>query len=283
MRILFVGVFTEGSTNNPQRDCLRKLNHIVDEFSYRSIPNCNSALVLQSVKQNYDMLLIAKAPEIMITTIESFKQNNPDSVTVYWFMDALCNYTSQMQNITATCDYAYFDKENVRQLGLQVNSNCRYVCEGYDENVDRPFDISKEYDVSFIGSIQGNHEDRNTIINSIPDIKIITNAYGVDHSFEVSKSRININHCTAGGASDRIYKILAAKGFLLTNDWVGRELTGLVDGIDLVIYNDVEDVNNKIKLYLTDVDSRDKIAESGFRTVQKLNRLEWAKGITDEK
>ena len=57
----------------------------------------------------------------------------------------------------------------------------------------------------------------------------------------------------------------------------------MVDGIDLVIYNDVEDVNNKIKLYLTDVDSRDKIAESGFRTVQKLNRLEWAKGITDEK
>jgi spore maturation protein CgeB len=97
------------------------------------------------------------------------------------------------------------------------------------------------------------------------------------------RERINLNICTDAGASDRIYKILAAGGFLLTNEWEGRELTGLVDGRDLVIYNDIGDLNNKINLYLDDVDRREKIAESGFRTVQKLNRLEWAKYITYEK
>ena len=56
MKILFLGVFTEGSTNNSQRDCLRKLGHKVDEFSYRSINNFNR--VLSRVEEDYDILFI---------------------------------------------------------------------------------------------------------------------------------------------------------------------------------------------------------------------------------
>ena len=47
-----------------------------------------------------------------------------------------------------------------------------------------------------------------------------------------------------------MYKILAAGGFLLTDDWYGRELTGLVDGEDLVIYNNISDLQEKIIYYL---------------------------------
>ena len=37
-------------------------------------------------------------------------------------------------------------------------------------------------------------------------------------------------------------------GFLLTDDWEGRELTGLKDGIDLVVYKNIEDLKSKIKI-----------------------------------
>jgi len=280
MKILFVGVFSEGSTNNPQRDCLRQLGHIVDEFSYRSITNCNSALVLHSIKQDYDMLLIAKAPEIMTSTIKLFKQNNPGSITVLWFMDPIRSYNNVMMEKTAVCDIAYFDKKNVLSIAKKYNKNSHYLCEGFDESSDYKHNVPTEYDVSFIGNIYNN---RDSFLANIPNIKLLSGVYGSDHSLEVSKTRINLNICTDAGASDRIYKILAAGGFLLTNEWEGRELTGLVDGRDLVIYNDIGDLNNKINLYLDDVDRREKIAESGFRTVQKLNRLEWAKYITYEK
>ena len=52
MKILFIGVFTEGSTNNSQRDCIRSLGHTVDEFPYRSISNFN--IELQKIKDQID-------------------------------------------------------------------------------------------------------------------------------------------------------------------------------------------------------------------------------------
>ena len=48
---------------------------------------------------------------------------------------------------------------------------------------------------------------------------------------------------------DRVYKVMAAGGFLLTNDWIGREEM-FVDGEHLVIFNDPQDLAEKIKFYL---------------------------------
>ena len=89
--------------------------------------------------------------------------------------------------------------------------------------------------------------------------------------------------CTDNCASDRIYKILAAGGFLLTDDWEGRELTGLVDGEHLVIYNDVLDLQEKIVYYLKNEKLRNKISKQGNNKVKKLTRKEWANELLLER
>ena len=256
MKILFIGVFTEGSTNNPQRDCLRKLGHEVDEFSYRSISNFN--ISLQEIK-DYDIILISKGNGISQYTMSELKKNNKK--IVYWFMDPAETFTSEMAMKTHYSDVAYFDKVKTLKLAKTFNPNSFYLCEGYDENVDIKQNVEKEYDISFIGNIYGNRKE---IIERLNNVEIISSAYGLQHSIEVGKSKINLNICTDNCASDRVYKILAAGGFLLTDDWEGRELTGLVDGEDLIIYNDIKDLKEKIKLYLVNEKERNIISKKQF-------------------
>ena len=121
--------------------------------------------------------------------------------------------------------------------------------------------------------------NRSTVLERLNNVKIISSAYGLQHSIEVGKSRINLNICTDNCASDRVYKILAAGGFLLTDDWYGRELTGLVDGEDLIIYNDISDLQEKIVYYLNNKDLRNRISKNGMEKVKKLTRMEWANAI----
>ena len=154
------------------------------------------------------------------------------------------------------------------------------MCEGYDETIDVVQDVNKKYDISFIGNVYNNRGD---VLDNIENIKIISNAYGKQHSIEVGKSKINLNICTDNGASDRVYKILAAGGFLLTDDWEGRELTGLEDDKHLVIYKNIDDLKNKIKFYLKYNNERERIAKGGLKAVKNLTRDAWARGIVDEK
>jgi len=268
MRILFVGVFTEGSTNNSQRDCLRNLGHDVEEFPYRSISNFN--IVLQE-KTGYDIVLIAKGNGTSKYTMGKLKHNNKK--IVYWFPDPATTFTMEMAEKAMLSDIAFFDKKS----SLEKAKLGRYICEGYDESVDFVQNVKKEYDISFIGNVYGN---RSTVLGRLNDVKIISSAYGLQHSIEVGKSRINLNICTDSCASDRVYKILAAGGFLLTDDWYGRELTGLVDGEDLVVYKDISDLQEKIIYYLNNEDLRNKISKSGMKNVKKLTRMEWANEVT---
>ena len=271
MKILFIGVFTEGSTNNSQRDCIRSLGHTVDEFPYRSISNFN--IELQKIK-DYDIILLSKGNGISQYTMKKLKENNKK--IIFWFMDPAKTYTSEMAMKTHFSDIAYFDKIKTLNIAKKFNKNSFYLCEGYDESADFIQNVKKQYDISFIGNVYGN---RSTVLERLNNVKIISSAYGLQHSIEVGKSRINLNICTDNCASDRVYKILAAGGFLLTDDWYGRELTGLVDGEDLVIYNNISDLQEKIIYYLNNKDLRNKISKSGMKKVKKLTRMEWTNAI----
>ena len=91
---------------------------------------------------------------------------------------------------------------------------------------------------------------------------------------------INLNFCTSNGASDRVYKILAAGGFLLTEDWHGREEL-FKDGKDLIIFKNMQDLKQKIDFFIKRPEDRKRVANSGLETVQNYTRLNWAKRIIE--
>ena len=281
MKILFIGVFDrEGkSTNLSQLIAFKNIGYEVTGYNYRQkaalIGNENRDKdLLATVKnRNFDLVIYSKCN---VVSLETFKQINNLTKTCLWFMDPLITYNQEMKNKTALVDYFCCDKENVLNEALKINKNSFHICEGFDNNIEKPHDIEKIYDVSFIGNIYGH---RDSFLEKIKKpVKVLSNAFGQRHSVEVSKSKINLNFCTSDGASDRVYKILAAKGFLITDDWSNRE-KHFVDGEDCVIFKDIEDLNKKIDYYLNNPKKAETIAINGYNTVQKFNRLNWAKQI----
>ena len=191
-------------------------------------------------------------------------------------MDPLITYNKEMQIKTSLVDYFCCDKKDVLQLAKTINKNSYHVFEGFDSKNDFPIDCIKEHDVTFIGNIYGDRKDKLASITT--KVNVVSNAFGRKHADVVSRSKINLNFCTSNGASDRVYKTLAAKGFLLTDDWEGRDEI-FKDNQDLVIYKDIDDLNNKIEFYLDNWEQAEAIANHGYKTVQKFTRSSWAKRI----
>ena len=100
---------------------------------------------------------------------------------------------------------------------------------------------------------------------------------GVGYDFELSKiyrqSKINLNitlHCIETGASQRIFDIMAAGGFMLSN--YQKELTELfVPGEEIVLYHNMEELQQLVEYYLTHEEERERIAKKGQEKVLRLH------------
>jgi hypothetical protein len=283
MKILFVGVFdtTKKSTNTSQLLAFKKLGHQVSGYNYREkariygLVERDKELSYIIENNNYSLVVFSKCNRV---SYDVFKKATQKTKTCLWFMDPLQTYDDEMKRKSALVTYVCCDKENVVNEALKYNPSTFRVCEGYDQDVDKPRECNKLYDVSFIGNIYG---PRKNIIDSIEaEVKVIDGAYGTSHSEEVSKTKINLNFCTNSGASDRVYKIMAAEGFLLSNEWFGREQY-FEDGKECVIFRDIDDLNAKIKFYLDNPALRKQIAKAGKKAVNKFDRLSWARKIVE--
>ena len=283
MKILFVGVFDTNrkSTNTSQLVSFKRLGHEVWGYNYKAkaallgATERDKRLVSTIAIGAFDLVVFSKCnflPESV------FVESRRHAKTCLWFMDPITTYSENMKRKTGLVDYFCCDKESVLLVAQKINLNSFHVHEGFDSDVDKPCEVPNEYDVSFIGNLYG---PRALLLNQINvPVKVINGVYGKEHAKEVSKSRINLNFCTDNDASDRVYKILATKGFLLSNDWYKRDKY-FINGEDCVIFNDSEDLNKKIEYYLQNPELRKKIALSGFKKVQQFNRINWAKRIIE--
>lgn len=283
MKILFVGVFdtNKRSTNTSQLISFKRLGHEVTGYNYRqrallSGRRARDVNLYETIlKGKFDLVVFSKCNGISLAL---FKKAKGLTKTCLWFMDPLQTYDKEMRIKTGLVTYFCCDKKNVLTVAKEFNKNSFHVCEGYDEDVDKPHTLEKEYDVSFIGNVYG---DRSVTIDSIDkEVSVINNAYGEQHAMEVSKSHINLNLCTDEGASDRVYKIMAAGGFLLSNDWEGRK-EYFTNGKECVIFKDTKDLNDKIDYYLKNPEMVEQIAKHGQEAVKAFSRISWASKIVE--
>jgi len=281
MKILFVAVFDNSykSTNNSQLRSLIQSGHHVVGYNFRENAkkmgfSKRDEHLLEIIKAgNFDHVLVSKGENINI--LDKAREHSKISL---WFMDPLSSYNEEMKRKTKNADFFFCDKKNVLDVAGEINKNSFRVCEGYDQFVDRPHNLAKKYDLSFIGSIYGN---RSSKIKSIKrDVSIFNNKFGTGHAKIVSQTRINLNLCTSNGASDRVYKVMASGGFLVTDDWDGRE-EDFTNGEDLIIFENNKDLNEKIDYYLQNPKKIKLISQNGYKKVKKFSRLAWATNITN--
>lgn len=89
--------------------------------------------------------------------------------------------------------------------------------------------------------------------------------------FFLSKINLNMTHRNIRtGIPLRIFDIMGAGGFVLTN-YQEELLDYFIDGRDLVIYENIEDLQDKIRYYLQHEDERQQIAFNGCKAMKEFH------------
>jgi len=279
MNLLFVGVFDPSSTNYSQRQYLSDAGFNVFSFPYREVARReghekrDDLLVKTSEDIGSGVMLISKGNTISIETVRKCSKNMK---TILWYMDTMNNFNSKLIEKIKACDATVCAWSGPFRAAREHHEKVYHVPEGYDPKVNKPIPIIKEYDVSFIGKLDGDRPKYVEEVNAV----VFKDAFDIQHSVVVSRSRININLTRKGGTSDRVYKVLAAGGFLLTQKWPGME-DEFEAGVDLAVFDDPMDLKGKVGYYLPRQAVRHRIAEHGRRTVQKYSRAKWAQRIKE--
>ena len=281
-KLVLLGSFRSGSTNISQAQAFRNIGWEVVEYDLVSrlkhlrSPAARDEEIFQTCAfEEPRMVLISKGAGISRECIQRLKKI---TCTVLWYMDPLDdNWNPELRERITCSDITVCALLKPFELARKLNPNSFFVHEGYDSAVDFPIQQRRKWDVSFIGQTKG----RRRLYQVATGFKVIRGAFGTDHARAVGQSKINLNFVVNdSGCSDRVYKILAAGGFLLTADWPGRS-QDFKDGKDLVIFEGISDLDSKIREYLKDPWKRSAIANRGRETVQQFSREAYAEKISE--
>lgn len=273
MKIVFAGVFKDTSTNPSQANALERCGFEVIRFEIEQ-GDYADRLVRVCYEESPQLLLLSKCADLLPSVIPDIQ-----SLGVrchLWFMDPLFTFNKipHMADMVKACDHSFFNIRETYDNALRLSPNCSFLQEGYDADVDHPHSIPKEVDVAFIGHLRGSREKYFEEVG----FKVFKDTYGERHAETVSATKINLNF-TDGGASDRVYKVMAAGGFLLTQPWPKMEKDFKI-GTHLDVFNSISELKEKIDYYLKNDVLREEIAENGHKEVQRFSRDAWARVIT---
>lgn len=277
MKMILVGVFNNGkSANMPQADGFERTGVKVVRYSYRERQKelgpegRDTELIALCQRIRPAFIFFSKCEEI---DQRVYAECSKVTVTLLWYMDPFLkqdrpDFIANMMASHIVCcglwaPYQEFKKQH---------PNVHFLQEGFDPAVDYPvLDVEQRYDVAFIGHLR--NEERERYHESI-GFHVHTKAFGRDHARAVAQNRISLNF-TEGGTSDRTYKVLAARGFYLTQPWPRMEDDFKI-GRDLDIFTSIETLQKKIDYYLANPAAREKIAAAGHKTVQKFDLVHFA-------
>lgn len=149
----------------------------------------------------------------------------------------------------------------------------------YPDDLIYPLDIEKTIDVGFCGNIL----NRGKVINSLDKYGIKKDIFiiGDDMVRAINSYKIHLNCNISDDINYRTFETTGCKTLLLTNYTPNLEKLFEI-GKEVVIYNDLIDLDNKVKYYLENVSERNIIAESGYNRAKKEHTyLHRAKKIID--
>jgi hypothetical protein len=281
LKIVFAAVFNPASTNYSQAIALEQLGHEVHRYEYR--------LKAQELGSDYerdrdfesfihtvrpDLTIFSKCNEMSVSTVWAAKKYGRAAL---WYMDPIeSGVHPSLKKKCLVADAVFCGIWDSFVELSKLNRDTHFLHEGYDHIQNFPVQAEKKFDVSFIGDLRGHRFD----YYAAYPFTVINNAYGERHSLAVSMSKINLNF-THGGCSDRVYKVLASRGFLLTELWPKME-NDFIFGTHLDFFTTPSEMVEKIKFYLDNPQKMDIIAHEGYRCVQKFSRLNWAKILVEK-
>ncbi len=281
MKILHVAVFKAMSTNVWQADGFAELGHDVTRYDYRArakilgVKKRDDEIIKICHASKPDFVLFAKCNNMHYRAVEECRKV---ATTIMWMPDIGVNIDAEFETKLGHCDFVFTPAEEMVALAKEKNCLRAYRLQGgYNPEVHYPINVPKKRDVVFIGDLR----DYRLKFRKEVNFEVVTGVYNKQHSRIVSESRINLNFNKGRATSNRIYKLMAAGGFVLTMPWSTMHEDFSV-GVHLDIFSTPEQLQHKIDFYLNDPWLRERIAKRGREKVKEYDHINYAKRILKE-
>jgi len=240
------------------------MNRILIESLYRWRPNI-AFFVLFKDEIEFDTLLEIK--------------NNMGIKTINWFCDDHWRFDSFSKYYAPYLSYVVttYKKalEKYKEVGCENIILSQWACNHF---LYRRLNLPYKYDVSFVGQPHGN---RSRVIKELKKAGINVETFGFGWKsgrvstysmikiFNQTKINLNLSNASRGEINQikgRDFEIPGCGGFMITSHM--EDLSEYFSiGKEIITYNSISDLIEKIKYYLTHDDEREEIRRNGYLRV----------------
>lgn len=183
-------------------------------------------------------------------------------IKIFWSIDSHC----VLQQHQYLC--------NILKIDILLNSTNGYLSKydglvkeshwfpnSYPDDLIDKLNIEKTVDVGFCGNIL----NRGHVIDSLDKYEIKKDIFviGDDMVNSINSYKIHVNCNISDDINYRTFETTGCGTFLLTNYTPGLELLFEI-GSEIVIYNDLDDLDQKVRYYLDNENEREKISRAGY-------------------
>lgn len=279
MKILLIGVFKENSTSFVHEKGFLEAGCQVIRYDYRKNRG-DQGIIEKCKKEKPDIIFFPKCNGVHYRVIEECKKIGK---TILWYMDGIAPhcFNQELFEKIKRCDVFACGIEGGVKKGLELNPNTNYIFQPADDSINKPLDIKKDIDVSFIGDMGMTpaHRGRRKFYNFVK-FTHFNGVYGVKHNQIVNRSKINLNFAPPNGAgtSVRLYKLLLSGAFILTTTWIDMEKTFTI-GDHLDVFKTPEELESKINYYLSNPNEMERIRGNILELRKIYTPKKWAETI----
>ena len=272
----------------------------VPEFSSRQV-NCGPFCVdkhdgirqlsLKTPLGHYDIQSIItklpndQKPELLIVKSDATKGNHPINIRSLSIPKLLIigDTMHQRRPIQTMLDYAteqnfdYYVADHVRRhlhFFREVGINAHWFPGVLVRTWGGPFREKRNINLSFVGQAGRFHPHRRLLLDQLKQDKFgILETLASQHqaSMIYAQSLITLNLSMMGDINLRVFEVLSSGGFLITDNISPQAGNGLLfkDQEHLVIFNNYEDLKDKISYYIQNPKEVLSIARQGYQEFWK--------------
>ncbi len=257
----------EGNKNFRESLCLHKALSRIEEVESKvwglNYPDFNMSF--SEIEQWADVIFVIENYTSDWLPINEI--SNSKKLKIFWSIDSHCVLEQHKQlcrllniDILLNSTESYlpnFDGLVKKSYWFPNSYSCELIF---------PKNIEKTIDIGFCGNVL----NRGHVIDSLDkyDIKKDIFVIGDDMVDVINSYKIHLNCNISNDINYRTFETTGCGTFLLTNYTPGLEK--LFDiGKEIVVYNDLNDLDNKVKYYLENEEEREKIAKAGYERSKK--------------
>ncbi len=162
-RLRELGADVDFYNERPSDSVLTKgIIRVNKNFYFKKINSYYEKILAQTMNHKYDFFLLIKGETIPIFFLEKFKKENPAAKMIYYSYDAVHEYPKFLKLYSYFNNNFTFEPKDAQQYHLSFRP--LFFVKEYQHSIA---DISKKYDVVFIGSA---HTDRYIIGEKIKEL-----------------------------------------------------------------------------------------------------------------